>query len=94
MKYIQRCYNCPHMPKDTTITYEDRLKIKIETLQDLIRDVDFPENPQTNEELKNAALYFNIRSMIVQLQRLQLKEVERLKGGIKSETGNGMAEKR
>jgi len=82
------------MPKDTTITYEDRLKIKIETLQDLIRDVDFPENPQTNEELKNAALYFNIRSMIVQLQRLQLKEVERLKGGIKSETGNGMAEKR
>jgi hypothetical protein len=82
------------MPKNTAITYEDRLKIKIETLQDLIRDIDFPENPQTNEELKNAALYFNIRSMIVQLQRLQLKEVERLKGGIKSETGNGMAEKR
>jgi hypothetical protein len=81
MKYIQRCYSCPHIPKNITIPYEERLKIQIETLQDLIRDVDFPENPQSNDELKNAALYFNIRSMIVQLQRLQLKEVERMEKG-------------
>jgi len=68
------------MPK-TTIAYEERLRIQVETLQDLISDVDFPENPQTNDDLKNAALYFNIRSMIVQLQRLQLKEIERMEKG-------------
>jgi len=70
------------MPKaqKATFTECETLDIKIETLQNLICDVEVVENPETEEELKNMFLYFQIKSTLtalkLNLNRLQAKETE------------------